>query len=239
MADEPLLATVTGEHFQPVRLHYRVLDQRGLLRAFKKLRCVDYDRTQNRWVWLYDHEARGLAFKQSYDQIPKNLHPIVIGSFFLREKDELFLDLRSYERATAAIEFFDRHIPRTVAQLTEAEVVNRLFPATASASVTPTSLFDRQSSTATAPEAAVRRVADRIAGVEGPEEKLRVASEHLEAEARQPLPEIQRLPIHFYEDGIQGFALALRMRQIVALQHWLGNTEYTMADVIRSVQTSM
>jgi hypothetical protein len=28
------------------------------------------------------------------------------------------------------------------------------------------------------------------------------------------------------------------MRQIVALQHWLGNTEYTMADVLRSMQGS-
>jgi hypothetical protein len=35
MADEPLLATVTGEHFQPVRLHYKVYDHEGLLRAFR------------------------------------------------------------------------------------------------------------------------------------------------------------------------------------------------------------
>ena len=26
MADKPILATITGEFFQPVRLHYQVLD---------------------------------------------------------------------------------------------------------------------------------------------------------------------------------------------------------------------
>ena len=82
MANQPILATLTGEYYQPVRLHYRVLDQSGLQRAFKSLRCLDYDRTQHRWVWLYDHEAKGLRFKQSYDDLPKQARPIVLGSFY-------------------------------------------------------------------------------------------------------------------------------------------------------------
>ena len=48
MADQSLLATMTGEHFQPVRLHYKVLNRPGLLRAFEKLRCLDYDPTRKR-----------------------------------------------------------------------------------------------------------------------------------------------------------------------------------------------
>ena len=62
MADQPLLATMTGEHFQPVRLHYKVLNRPGLLRAFEKLRCLDYGPTRRRWVWLYAHEAKKLRF---------------------------------------------------------------------------------------------------------------------------------------------------------------------------------
>ena len=62
MADQPLLATMTGEHFQPVRLHYKVLNRPGLLRAFEKLRCLDYDSTRKRWVWLYAHEAKKLPY---------------------------------------------------------------------------------------------------------------------------------------------------------------------------------
>lgn len=97
MADQPLLATMTGEHFQPVRLHYRVLNRAGLLRAFEKLRCLDYDATRKCWVWLYAHEAKRLRFPRSYAQFPKELHPIVIGAFFLRSKETLLLDLRSCE----------------------------------------------------------------------------------------------------------------------------------------------
>ena len=87
MADQSLLATMTGEHFQPVRLHYKVWNHPGLLRAFEKLRCLDYDATQKRWVWLYAHEAKKLRFQRSYAQFPKELHPIVIGAFFLRTKE--------------------------------------------------------------------------------------------------------------------------------------------------------
>jgi len=43
MADQALMGTLTGEHFQPVRLHYRVLNHPGLKRAFEKLRCLEYD----------------------------------------------------------------------------------------------------------------------------------------------------------------------------------------------------
>jgi hypothetical protein len=238
MADRPLLATLTGEHFQPVRLHYKVLDQPGLLRAFKKLRCVDYDRTQQRWVWLYEHEAKGLRFKQSYAQIPKDLHPIVIGSFFLRPNDQLLLDLRSCERAILAIPFFDKRLPRSVARVTEAEVVNKLFSAE-NRTLTPDSLFDHQASTFIDPQAAMQRFRDLTAGIQDPRERFKVVMEEMESSSKQPLPEIERFPIHYYEDGIVGFAASLRYRQIVALQHWSGNTGYTLMDAIRSVLKSM
>jgi hypothetical protein len=217
MKDEPLLATVTGEHFQPVRLHYQVLDHDGLMRAFQKLRCLEHDPARKRWVWLYDHEAKKLQFKQSYRQLPKPLHPIVIGSFFPRGKDHLLLDLRSCERALLAIPFFDKHLPRSVARVTEAEVVNSLFPATGNEQLTPDHLFDAQVSTSSDPEAEVRGLIERVSDVQDPQERLTSALEELETRARRPPPEIERIPVHYYEDGIEGFQLALRMRQIVAL----------------------
>src|SRR5208283_712534 len=128
-SDKPILATMTGEYFQPVRLHYRVFDQANLARAFETLRCVARDPTQQRWVWLYEDEAKKLQFNQSYAQIPKHLHPLVLGSFFPRAKDTLLLDLRSCERALLAIPFFDTYLPRGTVKVTEAEVVNKLFSA--------------------------------------------------------------------------------------------------------------
>ncbi len=49
------------------------------------------------------------------------------------------------------------------------------------------------------------------------------------------MPEIERLPVHYYEDGIQGFSTALKLRQIVAVQHWLGNPGYTLFDALQAV----
>ena len=239
MADKPILATLTGEYFQPVRLHYEVFNHEGLMRAFKNLRCLDFDATQQRWVWLYDHEAKNLMFKQSYAQIPKHHHPMVIGSIFLRGKDKILLDLRSCERATLAVPFFDRHFSRSVAKVTEAEVVNKLFSATDNLKLTPDALFDHQGSTYCDPEAAEQRIIELTAHAQDPQEKLRIALEEMASSAKRPLPEIERFPIHYYEDGIQSFETALRIRQVVALQHWLGNSEYTMFDVLQSIQKSV
>jgi hypothetical protein len=236
MADQPLLATITGEHFQPVRLHYRVLNRTGLLRAFEKLRCVDYDPTRTRWVWLYAHEAKRLRFPRSYAQLPKELHPIVIGAFFLRSKETLLLDLRSCERALLAIPFFDTHLPRRLIELEDAEVVNRLFPATQeNLQLTPDALFDARMGTGIDPEALVPRIAEKTGHARDPGEKIEIALADLASRARQPLPEVERLPVHYAEDGIKGFELALRLRQIVAMQHWLGHPGYTLGDAIQSL----
>jgi hypothetical protein len=45
----------------------------------------------------------------------------------------------------------------------------------------------------------------------------------VEEQARKPLPEIEKFPVHFYEDGIGPLEAALRMREIIALEHWKGN----------------
>ena len=61
----------------------------------------------------------------------------------------------------------------------------------------------------------------------------------MDSQARQPSPTIERFPVHFHEDGIEGFALALRLRQIVARQHWSGNTRYTLGDAIKETTKHM
>ena len=98
MNQKTVLANITGELFQPVRLHYQVLEQAGLERALEKLRRLEHDSPRKRRVWLYDHEARTLRFPKSFPEIPETLRPIVIGSFYRRQEDQLILDLRSCER---------------------------------------------------------------------------------------------------------------------------------------------
>ena len=233
MADKPILATMTGEFFQPVRLHYQVLDHDGLLRAFKTLRCVEHDPKQQRWVWLYDHEAKTLQFQRSFAEFPKDLRPIVLGSFFLRTKDKLLLDLRSCERAILAIPFFAKHLPLRVAKVTESEIVNKLFSATENPQLKPDDLFDSQVSSVRDPAAMMQKIKDRASQVRGFRKRFAIAMEEMDSHARQLTPEIERFPVHYHEDGIDGFTLALRLRQIVAREHWMGNTRFTLLDAIK------
>jgi hypothetical protein len=160
----------------------------------------------------------------------------VTGAFFLRSKESLLLDLRSCERAILAIPFFDTNLPRRLVELEDAEVVNRLFPATKeNLKLTPEALFDSQIGTGIDPETLVKRLAEKTAHARDPGEKIEIVLEDLESRAKEPLPEVERFPVHFTADGIAGFELALRLRQMVAMQHWLGHPEYTLGDAIQSL----
>src|SRR5437016_297403 len=110
-ADKVLLSTVTGEPFQPARIYYEVFDRKGLLNAFHKLRCMEHDPSNQRWVWLYTHEAHSLVFTRKRKDLPKEVHPIVIGAFRSREGDQILLDLRSFDRVVLALRFFHQRIP--------------------------------------------------------------------------------------------------------------------------------
>ena len=90
----------------------------------------------------------------------------MIGSFFQRADDHLLLDLRPCERAKLAIPFFDKHIPRSVARVTEAEVVNKLH-STDNPQLSPGDLFDHQVSKSRDPEAELERIAEAVANVRG------------------------------------------------------------------------
>ena len=78
-----LLMTMTGEIHQPVRLYYEVYDQAAVLKTFTKLRCLDEDQDNHRWVWLYHGEAKKLKFHTSHAAIPRHMRPIVFGGFSL------------------------------------------------------------------------------------------------------------------------------------------------------------
>src|SRR5712692_1941399 len=94
--------TTTGEILQLIRLHYEVLDVEQLRARFASLRCLAYDASQTRWVWLYTEEARTLPFKDR--RAGKN---VVLGEFVFKGETDVVLNLRSFARATNALTFFD------------------------------------------------------------------------------------------------------------------------------------
>ena len=133
----------------------------------------------------------------------------MLGLFFLRTSDTLLLDLRSCERAILAIPFFDKHLRRKLIELEDAEVVNRLFPANDSTmKLSPDSLFDSQRGTRIDPKALMQQLVEKTAGVRDPDQKMKILLEDLESRTKEPLPEIERFPVHYAEDGIEPFKLA-------------------------------
>src|SRR6478735_7924595 len=111
------IQTLTGELFQPIRLYYRLHNKSAVQVAFNKLHCMDFDTPGQRWVGVYDNEAKKLQFNKPWSSIPPERRPIVLGSFYTRVDEEMYLDVGSIERALAAIAFFNRHIKRASAEL--------------------------------------------------------------------------------------------------------------------------
>ena len=227
-----IMFTVTGEIYQPVRLYYKLLNKHAVQDNFKKMRCMDYDEKRDRWVWLYLAEANKISFSKPYDQIPKHAHPIVIGSFFTKADDEMYLDIRSIERAVEAVLFFDKHIDRSFAKVTHVAVLNRLpFDNPRTPRFNFDEFFESQEMKVHNPDELFADF-EKFKKIEDSEERSRRALEYLSQKTKDRYPDAEKFPIHFYEDGIVPFKLSLSTSQAVAIKRLKGNKEVTYNDII-------
>jgi hypothetical protein len=234
-----LLMTMTGEMHQPVRLYYQVFDQAAVLQAFAKLRCMDDDQDNQRWVWLYHGEAKKLKFHTSYAAIPRKMRPMVLGSFCVTHAKDMALDVRSCERATQAVVFFDRYLKRSIAHVTHAAIVNRLFPYTTGGLPELEGLFAPEQVTEMHGEEMLLRAAESLKTMQDPDQRMDMAFALIEKQSQERLPDVEKFPVHFYADGITSLENALRLRQIVAFEHWRGNTECTLGEVTKKVSAGL
>src|SRR5947207_8604689 len=170
--EKKLLMTMTGEIHQPVRLYYQVFDQAAVLHAFAKLRCLDEDQDNHRWVWLYHGEAKKLKFHTSYSAIPRQMRPIVLGVFRFTSAQDMTLDVRSCERATHAVVFFDRYLARSITRVTHAAIVNHLFPATTDGLPALEGLFSSDKITEIDGEKVLRRAAESLKTIQDPQQRM-------------------------------------------------------------------
>ncbi|MCP4113671.1 MAG: hypothetical protein GY749_50455 [Desulfobacteraceae bacterium] len=222
--------TTTGELFQPVRIHYAVTNRDHLVLCFEKLKCIDHDAAEKRWVWLYTEESENLDFESR----PEGEGSVVLGEFIFKENQEAVLNLRSVERALSAIEFFDRHIPKSAFKATDMSAFNRLFTFGEAASISSLDqFFERNDPVVKDPNKIVQELTAIKAGIDDEKEQIEAVSDFLEELSEKKDPEIEKFPLNYYEDGIAPLRMALITRQKVAFQHWQGNTGYTSTDAIR------
>jgi hypothetical protein len=227
--NDAILATLTGEYTQPVRLCYKVYDKQALHRKiFNNMKCMSYDSLQNRWVWLFDHEAKELSFEKKYREIPKHLHPVVIGSFFSDSDNELHLDVRSHERAEHAIVFFDRYIPRNIAKVTDAIVLNRLITAKDMELLNDFDTFFKDVPIVDK----AKEFDDVMESTMNRAEKLDFLLSSFDKDADELIPDVEKIRIHYYEDGLDSFHLSLKLKSIVAMSK-LNGKDMTHNDILK------
>jgi hypothetical protein len=97
-----LLATVTNEPFQPVRLYYSIPDRSFVTRKLQALECMVEAPPEQCWQWLFDSEAASLRFAAGgFDDVPKQKRPIVLGRIRFPKPNGMTLQTNSIERAIA------------------------------------------------------------------------------------------------------------------------------------------
>jgi hypothetical protein len=223
-----LLATITGEMIQPVRLYFHVPDKNLVDVKFSKLNCMKPDPPRKRWVWLYEKEAKKLSFSKSYADIPAKVKPLVLGSFYFNPPHEVYLEVRSIERAIHALTFFDKYLGRKVAEAREIAVVNRLLNATEN-NLSYDYLFEHE--VKEDGETLLAEMADYLGEKSDPQKTL----QFLEKKMSKPEPEMVRQSLNFYEYGIAPIRALLKMRQIIAKEHSAGNTAFTFKDLVEGL----
>lgn len=240
VANKAILVTITGEPYQPTRLYYELFQKEKVADTFAKLRCMDYDKSKQRWVWLYSKEAKKLKFTNSYSSIPWRKRPIVLGSFFSKSNNHMFLNLNSFDRAIKAIEFFDKHLDRSFAEVTDIEVVNRFFDIPFPGEVPRHEhFFDKKPVVKRDGEASLKELMTKALAIEDPKERAAFGMSYFERMSKKPLPEVERFPTLYYEEGIGGLELSLKVRHIIAYHNWLGNADYSYHDLMQEIMPSI
>lgn len=238
-----LLATMTNEPFQPVRLYYVIPDQSFVTKSLEKLDCMVEVPPERCWQWLFHAEAASLRFAAGgYDDVPKERRPIVLGRIRFPKRGGMTLQTNSIERAIAGARFFAPRLgPEVVAM--RCRVVNRCFAADEGQPDQLMATLD-QDVTVIDPreaEAALRR---EFKGVRPSQDAERAATEFLERrlKSQEDVPMVEDFPLAPEEETpeFQYLATTLQFRFVRAFEHWRGNTHLTLtAIIIRTAEEGM
>jgi len=231
-----LLLTMTGEPLQPVRLYYAIPNKVAVTRILLGLRCVA-EAAHGLWLWHYADEATALKFSRAPQDLPEEVHPIILGCFRFPAKDKAVLEVRSFERAIEAARFFGPLFGPEVV-LSRLRVLNRLLeaPDNASGLERIDKLLDQNVVTID-PAETEAAIEAAMAKCRSKEEKLRAYMAYAEERRMVDVPLVEDFPLAPEEEtpDFQHLAMTLHLRSLRCFEHWNGNTHLTLADVIHLV----
>lgn len=231
-----LVKTLTDEFFQPMRLYYIVYDKAQLEKCFKKLKCMKYDENLDDWIIMYTDEAGKIGLQVSPKKVPKKAQPLVIASIYTESENTMLVDVRSIERAAKIIELIDKYVPKKVAEITHTAIYNKLITVNGNNQesvndIDYDEIFSQMNITVIDPEKTIKESEKIAAQYKDKEERIQAIIQKTQDDAKKPLPEVEKFPIYFYEEGITAFATACRMRQMIAMKHYQGYQNYSFYDL--------
>ncbi len=228
MSQKRLLATMTKEPFQPVRLYYAIPKISFVTTKFRSLRCMAEVSKEKGWEWTFEAEAASLKFiAGGYSDVPVDRRPIVLGRIRFPNSREMTLQTNSIDRAITGARFFAPLLgPRVVAL--RGRVVNRFFSADEGTPEEIMTMLDRDV-TVIDP----RTVEVNSQNVRSPQDRERLLEELSLPE--NDVPMVEDFPLHPEEEtpDFQHLATTLQFRCVRAFEHWQGNTNLTLAAIIR------
>lgn len=237
-----LLATMTNEPFQPVRLYYAVPEASLVTRKLKALRCVVEAPVERCRQWLYHAEAASIRFPAGgYDDVPKDRRPIVLGRIRFPAREVMTLETNSLERAIAGARFFAPRLGPEVFAM-RYRLVNRWFAADEGQPDRLMTTLD-QDVTVIDPRIAEATLLRELAGVRSAQDAERATAECFERlKRKEDVPMVEDFPLAPEEEtpDFKHLATGLRFRFVRAHEHWRGNTHLTLASIIvRAVEQNM
>jgi hypothetical protein len=228
---------MTGEPYQPARIHYAVHDKASLQQIFMNLECMDYDEEADRWIIHYEAEAgKSIQLKESVNDLPKEARPMVIASLFSPEDGKMHVDVNSFDRMIEVLKFIHSILEEQYAVPTHFQVYNQ-FSTVKDGQPFHDILFGTDPVPRPVENDMLQVFADK-ADQGDRETALREVMEYMEQQNREPLPRAETLPLFCddkeveFEEEVSRLSMILRSRVVIAEQHHRGNTEYSWHDLL-------
>jgi hypothetical protein len=229
-----LLATMTGEPFQPARLYYAIPDPSFVIRKLRSLRCMAEAPREQCWEWLFHAEASSLRFVGGYDDVPKERRPVILGWIRFPQSNSMTLQTNSIPRAIEGARFFGSRLGRDVVAM-RFRVVNRFFAAEEGQPEELQKTLDHDVAVVDprSAEMAFRRELEDLRKVHDAQNTVAAFMER-RLKGKEDVPMVEDFPLTPEEETpeFQNLATALQLRMVRASEHWQGNTHLTLAAII-------
>ncbi len=232
--DPQLLVTHTKEPVQPVRLYYSIPSKPVITHALAALRCMAQEPGGRVWEWLYQYEAAAITFGVPYAEVPDEVQPLIIGRVKFPDPKRLVIEVRSIQRAIEAAKFFGPILGDRVV-LRRARLINRWFAGSEASG--GLDRLDRllDANVVVIDPAKTEAELDRLMAKFSTKREKRAAGEaYHEARRREDVPLVEDFPLAPEEETpeFRDLNMTLMFRAIHAWEHWRGNKDLTLGDII-------